>query len=205
MDRDGTKRMLREGDRVEVKTRFSGTWATGFEVAATTENGCRVRRVSDGALLPALFAHHDIRPASAKRDRDRDDRGNEHPPVSRAVRVEHHDATHLRLRLPATVDAPTVEALRPAVLDAVDAASEQIIIDLDAVEFLDSDGIRLLVALQRHACQRDTPVRLYGGSPLMRALLDLVALDSLHHRDRNAHDQQTTAHPYNNRQLGLDQ
>lgn len=204
MDRDGVKRMVREGDRVDVRTRFSGTWATGFEVAVAADDGCRVRRVSDGALLPALFAYHDIRTAAAKKDRDRDDRGNENSPIGCAVHVEHRDRAHLRPRLPATVDLATADALRAAILEVVDAAGEHIVIDLDRVDFLDGDGIRLLAAVQRHAWQRDTPVRLCGGSPLTRALFDLVALDALHDLDESAHERRAAGHPDGDG-FGLDQ
>jgi hypothetical protein len=54
---------LEPGMRVEVATRFDGDWAAGFEVASTSVAGCRVRRVSDGSVLPFDFPHPCVRPA----------------------------------------------------------------------------------------------------------------------------------------------
>ncbi len=52
---------LREGTRVEVATHFTGSWTHGFEVAALHRDGCQVRRISDGALLPVDFDYSDVR------------------------------------------------------------------------------------------------------------------------------------------------
>lgn len=51
---------FRPGDRVDVRNRFDGRWSTGFRVDAVVadDDGYRfkLRRLSDGAVLPALFA-----------------------------------------------------------------------------------------------------------------------------------------------------
>ena len=52
---------LREGMPVEVATHYTGTWARGFEVAALHDETCRVRRVSDGSLLPLEFGYSEVR------------------------------------------------------------------------------------------------------------------------------------------------
>jgi hypothetical protein len=54
---------LRPGMRVEVSTRFCGDWAAGFEIASVDDRGCRVRRISDGSLLPVDLSHPRVRPA----------------------------------------------------------------------------------------------------------------------------------------------
>ena len=51
------------GDRVEVHTRFDGSWCDGFEIAELAEDGYRVRRICDGALLPGTTSDRDLRPA----------------------------------------------------------------------------------------------------------------------------------------------
>jgi hypothetical protein len=51
-------------DPVEVHVTFTGAWSAGFEVAAVVEGGYQVRRLSDGALLPAPTSPEDIRAAS---------------------------------------------------------------------------------------------------------------------------------------------
>jgi hypothetical protein len=47
---------LSPGTRVDVRNRYQGTWARGFEVAECTEDGYRIRRLSDGSVLGELFS-----------------------------------------------------------------------------------------------------------------------------------------------------
>ena len=51
------------GDRVEVHTQFNDTWAEGFEIAQLIPEGYRVRRLSDGSLLPGYTSEADLRPS----------------------------------------------------------------------------------------------------------------------------------------------
>ena len=51
------------GDRVEVRRRFDAQWARGFEVVELTDSGYRVRRESDGEVLPVEFSEQDVRRA----------------------------------------------------------------------------------------------------------------------------------------------
>jgi hypothetical protein len=52
------------GTTVEVRSRFHGGWCHGFEVAEVVRTGAgvafRVRRLSDGATIPALFPPDDV-------------------------------------------------------------------------------------------------------------------------------------------------
>lgn len=57
-------RALQVGESVEVHTRFNDTWVSGFEIAEIVVGGYRVRRTSDGSLLPNLTGEADLRPAS---------------------------------------------------------------------------------------------------------------------------------------------
>jgi hypothetical protein len=63
---------VRPGTRVEVRSRFESRWTRGFEVAdridgVRTADGreeeamYRVRRRSDGSILPVTFAETDLR------------------------------------------------------------------------------------------------------------------------------------------------
>lgn len=52
---------LQAGARVAVHTRL-GQWSSGFEIAEVTERGYRLRRFSDGAVLPFEFHSHELRP-----------------------------------------------------------------------------------------------------------------------------------------------
>jgi hypothetical protein len=49
------------GTRVEVHSRFEDTWASGFEVAGVEDGSYRLRRLSDGSLLPTLTGPDDVR------------------------------------------------------------------------------------------------------------------------------------------------
>jgi hypothetical protein len=52
------------GTRVEVRSRFDASWARGFEIAEVVherEPAYRVRRRSDGSVLPVLFTDDDLR------------------------------------------------------------------------------------------------------------------------------------------------
>ena len=54
------------GTGVEVRTRFDGHWASGFEIADVRRRGAapptyRIRRRSDHAVLPALFPSTHLR------------------------------------------------------------------------------------------------------------------------------------------------
>jgi len=165
----------RIGDRVEVLTHFTGTWADGFEIASTSADGCHVRRVRDGEVLPAVFDYDDMRVVRGDPDLDP---GRPNPPA--AVLTEWQFDRGVVLRLPAALDIASVEAIRGSVFAAVDQASGEVVLDLDGVEFLDSYGIRLLITVRRRAWERDLLVRLQGGKPLIRDLLDLVATDPLY-------------------------
>jgi hypothetical protein len=55
------------GTRVEVRSRFDERWTRGFEVAEVVDQGdtaavrYRIRRRSDGSVLPALFVDDEVR------------------------------------------------------------------------------------------------------------------------------------------------
>jgi hypothetical protein len=52
---------LQPGTRVQVRRKFDDKWATGFEVAEATTQGYKVRRLSDGELIPVPIAADDLR------------------------------------------------------------------------------------------------------------------------------------------------
>lgn len=50
------------GKQVEVRSRFSGRWVAGFEVAETLQHDqYLLRRKSDGAVLPVPFPGREVR------------------------------------------------------------------------------------------------------------------------------------------------
>ena len=56
---------LLPGTSVEVRVRFDGSWTAGFEVAAALADRYRVRRRSDGTVLPKIFGPDELRPAAS--------------------------------------------------------------------------------------------------------------------------------------------
>jgi hypothetical protein len=58
------------GARVEVRARFDQRWARGFELVEIVQDEgearYRIRRRSDGSVLPALFIDDDIREEKKK-------------------------------------------------------------------------------------------------------------------------------------------
>jgi hypothetical protein len=60
------------GTRVEVRSRFDRAWTRGFEVAETVPAAgslrYRLRRRSDGSVLPALFTDDEVREERRKND-----------------------------------------------------------------------------------------------------------------------------------------
>ena len=56
---------MEPGTRVEVRSRFDRRWARGFEVAELlpqdTEPRYRIRRRSDGSILPVDFDEEEVR------------------------------------------------------------------------------------------------------------------------------------------------
>jgi hypothetical protein len=56
---------VRPGTRVEVRSRFEAAWTRGFEVVERVEEvpepRYKLRRRSDGSVLPVLFEADDLR------------------------------------------------------------------------------------------------------------------------------------------------
>jgi len=51
---------LAPGTPVDVRSRYVGEWATGFEVQFRVDEGYIIRRLSDGSLLPSVLASDDL-------------------------------------------------------------------------------------------------------------------------------------------------
>lgn len=52
---------MRRGTRVEVRSSFDGAWLAGFAVVDHDDDGYRLRRLSDGEVLPVRFTDDDVR------------------------------------------------------------------------------------------------------------------------------------------------
>lgn len=60
-----TPMRLTKGTRVQVRNRFDGSWARGFEVYQSRRNGYLLRRLSDRHVLPTTFGPPELRRESA--------------------------------------------------------------------------------------------------------------------------------------------
>lgn len=47
--------------KVEVRTGFDRSWTNGFTVEERTQDGYRLRRRSDGRVLPHIFSFDEVR------------------------------------------------------------------------------------------------------------------------------------------------
>jgi hypothetical protein len=59
------------GELVEVATRFTGSWSRGFVVADVEQHAYRLRRLSDGHVLPITFSAHELRADRRRNDAPR--------------------------------------------------------------------------------------------------------------------------------------
>jgi hypothetical protein len=59
---------MKPGTKVEVRDRFAQTWRRGFEVVETVDEGFRVRRLSDGAVLAVVFSGDEVRREKKRND-----------------------------------------------------------------------------------------------------------------------------------------
>jgi hypothetical protein len=57
----GNEQLIPTGTAVDVFSRFSASWISGFEIATTLNGGYQIRRLSDRSVLPATFAGDDLR------------------------------------------------------------------------------------------------------------------------------------------------
>ena len=64
----GDRERLRPGVRVEVRSSLDRRWGRGFELVDIDGDRCTVRRLSDGAVLPARFPLDDVRRERPKND-----------------------------------------------------------------------------------------------------------------------------------------
>ncbi|HVM07533.1 MAG TPA: hypothetical protein VM345_03635 [Acidimicrobiales bacterium] len=56
-----SRQALRPGTAVEVRSTFDRSWKRGFRVESVQGGGYRIRRLSDGAVLPTVFAFNVVR------------------------------------------------------------------------------------------------------------------------------------------------
>lgn len=81
------------------------------------------------------------------------------------------------IRMPAELDVTNTDHARSALLAAVGAARQCLIIDMSETTFCDSSGVQALLAAYRHAAAAGTQLRLVA--PAVERILTLVGIDQL--------------------------
>lgn len=57
---------MADDEHVEVWNVFTGRWTVGFTVAEVVDRAYRIRRLSDGAVLPVAFSRDRVRSRHAE-------------------------------------------------------------------------------------------------------------------------------------------
>lgn len=77
------------------------------------------------------------------------------------------------------VDLYTSPNFRKYVLDAVEKSTEEVVIVLEEVEYMDSSGVATLVEGLRSARKKNRNFSLANPSPAVRKILNLARLESV--------------------------
>lgn len=97
------------------------------------------------------------------------------PPLSIAYRAEPPGA--VRIHVTGEVDMDTCADLLAALLGCVDdPATEQVLLDMSGITFIDSSGIRALMEGHNRATQQDKTLRVVDWTPGTRRVFDLLGL-----------------------------
>ena len=84
-----------------------------------------------------------------------------------------------RVTVTGEVDLATASALRAALLDVLtDVRPTHLVVDLDAVTFLDCAGLSALVAARNAALGAGNHTRVTNPRPIVRRILDLTGMSN---------------------------
>ena len=99
--------------------------------------------------------------------------GDEHPVLEI---IEVRDAGRVRVRLRGELDLASAPVLSEA-LRGLRERRELVLLDLDELEFIDMSGLRAVMAGAEEASRDGGGFAVTRGSPQVRRLMGLVALD----------------------------
>jgi anti-sigma B factor antagonist len=91
--------------------------------------------------------------------------------------------------LPERLDASTVEWIRDDLRNIVDTGSSWLLLDVSAVEFIDSSGLSVFISVLKYVRLRDGDVALFGVRPRLRKMLELTRV----HRILEVYDDESSA------------
>ena len=81
------------------------------------------------------------------------------------------------VRASGDLDLTTAPRLREAVVDVVLRGQARVVLDLQAIDFLDSTGLGVVVGLLKRTRGQRGDLRLVSTRPSLRTLLELTGLD----------------------------
>lgn len=102
-------------------------------------------------------------------------------------------ATGWVLTVTGEIDLGTVDILRNAVTDALQADSSDLIIDLDEVSYIDSTGLGVLVGTYKRLADRQRSLTVRCSKPQVLRLFEITGLTGLFEIDRTASKQPASA------------
>ena len=80
-------------------------------------------------------------------------------------------------------------AVKEALLDVLESGAKKLVVDMEAVSFIDSSGLAALVSTLLSARSNEADVALCGLTPAVRSVLELTRL----HRVFNVYEDATAA------------
>jgi anti-sigma B factor antagonist len=86
---------------------------------------------------------------------------------------------HTRVRVCGELDIRTAPAIEAQVFFEVAHTGDRLVIDLAALTFIDSTGLRMLVKLNHHELGRDRPVTIVQGDATTKRVLELARVSGI--------------------------
>ena len=77
------------------------------------------------------------------------------------------------------VDVATSPQLRAELQAAIDAGSKEVVVDVSAMDFIDSAGLGVLIGALKRASEADVRLVLRGVQPSPRKVLGITGLDDM--------------------------
>lgn len=105
--------------------------------------------------------------------------GTEHVPAFAEIRTSANAFLCLVTPLVRDLDEVACDALRSVLAEAVDRATQLVVVDLLNVVFLDSSGLGCLVAARKRADAQGKGLRIVNASGGPRSVLHLTGLDTV--------------------------
>jgi anti-anti-sigma factor len=90
--------------------------------------------------------------------------------------ISERDGEAHRVAAIGELDIATVDLLERALLEVEETDAELIVLDLSALSFIDSTGLRLVLDLNERCGGAADRLRIVAGSPAVERLLDIVGL-----------------------------